>query len=224
MSEIIKVDTIQIKRGLSNSVEQEVLLDGELAYKKDTNRLAIGDGVTPGGVEISCDSYSNNQKRTFNYRFFFKGNVYAGTWAGALLAGASVGYTGSSNGYVSSNPLNILFPSRIIKLYVNFRTIEFVTRTTPGNVFLDLGFLDHIYNATMNERILRFEIEGSFVGSSAVDIAYRKETTSITNIYKENFFRSGELIGIILRSDVSVPGLITRIRDAYFDLVFEEIT
>ena len=120
--------------------------------------------------------------------------------------------TGSWSGWQSTDiyPLFIPYNCKITHVHINFRDVEFDWREDPGNIYLDIGFLDHGYNTTINERILRFELTGSFDGSSTGNDGYRFSVSEdeITPMLGDNFFTYGEIIGILSRTSSSIPGRI----------------
>ena len=71
--------------------------------------------------------------------------------------------SGSWSGW-SNNiaPLIIPYNCKITNAIINFKEANFDWRDSPGNIYLDVGFIDHGYNTTFNERMLIFELDGDF--------------------------------------------------------------
>ena len=120
--------------------------------------------------------------------------------------------TGSWSGWQSTDihPLFIPYDCKITHAHINFRGVQFDWREDPGSIYLDIGFIDHGYNTTINERILRFELEGDFEGGSIDYDSYRFSVPEdkITSMLGDNFFTHGEIIGVLMRTSTSIPGRI----------------
>lgn len=123
------------------------------------------------------------------------------------------------------DPLIIPYNCKLIHAYINFRDASFDWRDEPGDIYLDVGFIDHAYNSIFNERILRFELEDSFEGGSSGQNSFRFSVNEnkITTLLGENKFVGGEMIGLLLRSDGSIPGRIYSISYPFHSFVFREV-
>lgn len=195
----------------SNMIVNTDNFDGILSSADDTVQKALD----------TIDDY----KRWFDIEPYKHGNNSSGGFYERYRARNHSRNFGAWNGWPNGAPVVIPYNCRVIKGLLAFQVANFDWRSSAGSIFLDIGFIAHTHNSTMNERILRFEIEGNFTGNSTPtgNNFYVVNIDNITSMSGNNYFNEGEIIGLLLRSSTSVPGRIYRINNAYHKIIFEEI-
>lgn len=161
--------------------------------------------IIRNGTNISTGSFYDLYETNKN------DGIYSGSWSG---------WSGSG-----SNPTIIPYNCKIVKAHIRFSRARFDWRSSAGNLFLDIGCIDHNYNNTFNERILRFEIPSSFSGNDTGTGSYKYTITEsdISAMSGSNNFNEGEMIGFLLRGSTSTPGRIYQIDNPFHSLTFEGI-
>ncbi len=184
-----------------------------------TNNLGVIAAKTLNQQEIVFDEVP----KPFYYQVFNRGQIGGASWFTRERSGNHISYSGSWQGWAQASPMTMPYNCKISKLHASFRQASFDWCSIAGNIFLDIGFLDHNYNSTLNERILRFEIPGSFTGNATGDGGFRYSISNITDMQLSNMFFEGEVIGIMMRTSTSIPGRIFNITDPILSFTFEEI-
>lgn len=203
--------------------QYKVMHDDDNILDKETNSIAK---QLKKDIEPLQKVIIKNHSRTFLYHIFKTSSLSSGSFYDNMRAGSHRSASGSLNGWSQSSPMIIPFNCKIDKLFLNFQSISYDWRNTSGNVYLDLGFVNHNHNNVFNERILRFEtLNGQFINgqSDSSGFKYIIEENNIYEMLSNNYFYEGELIGVLQRSDVSIPGRIYNIRQPYIGIQFKEV-
>lgn len=210
-----------------------------LIYENGSYRVARDTDDFPGNsIARRAESISKNinvdirrptkalqGNTTFIYHFFKKDSISSGSWYDAVISHKFTSPTGSWSGWTDATPLIMPYTCQIYKLFVNFSRAQFNWGDNI-NLFLDIGFLDHNYNNTFNERILRFTIPDTFSGSDTYEHGFRYNISqnNIQSLVSQNIFYEGEIIGMLARTgNPSVPGRINTLYDPYCSIIFKPL-
>lgn len=213
-------------------VKPLIYQDGLYRVAKDTDLLK-GDSIAKRSESIAKNINNNintpnigvQGNTTFIYQIFKKDRLSSGSWYDNMYAHRFNSPSGNWSGWTKATPLIIPYTCRIYKIFINFSRAQFNWGQNV-NLYLDIGFLDHNYNNTHNERILRFTISDTFSGSDTYQQGFRYTTleNNTQNLVGDNIFYEGELIGMLARtSDPNIPGRINTIYDPFFSIVFKPI-
>ena len=204
-----------------------VLYNGEYSLLKNEDNILDKHS---NSISIRAESLARIESSIEQYAYYTifrdETNVGSGQFYYALKSGNHTYPSGNWSGWPGAKPFIVPFNCEIIRAHINFSYVAFNWRNTPGNIFLDVGFLDHNYNTTFNERILRFEINGSFTGGNSGQSGFRYIVGNgkIVNILGNNQFNEGELIGCLLRTgSPNIEGRINSISHALHEFVFRRI-
>lgn len=172
---------------------------------------------------LNTSTGSGSGGKDFQYSIKLESNIGSGQWYDRYKDIHSGHWQGWNK--KDSNPMILPYNCKIVKAHINFSKAKFDWRSSAGPIYLDIGFLDHNYNGTFNERILRFEIDGSFTGNDTGNSSFRYILTEddISAMSGSNNFNEGEMIGCLTRASTYVAGRIYEIENPFHSLTFEEV-
>jgi hypothetical protein len=163
-------------------------------------------------------------RRSFNYQIHKTKNgnnlMTNATWFDVWPSSTS---SGSYSGFGSSTqPIIIPYNCRLSNVLISFRRAYFDWRSSPGNIFIELGFYTHLYNQATDYCRLGMELIGSFSGGYSNYNTYKFDISEFTARVGNNSFTKNSLLGVQLRKDISQQGQIQSLSDPILLLTFEE--
>lgn len=204
---------------LYNGVYRQIADEDNILDKYSNSIAKRAESIAKKNINIDI-----NTKNNLIIQIFKNGtNLSSGQFYDYFRAGNHTRSSGSWNGWTNSNPIIIPFNCMLKKVFVNFSQAQFDWRSIAGNLYLDIGFIDHNHNSTFNERIMRLELIGDFVNNNTGTEGFRYNVSNISLMLGNNYFQEGEIIGFLLRTSNSVPGRIFQISNPYHSLIFEEV-
>lgn len=131
---------------------------------------------------------------------------------------------GSWSGWNNAHPLYIPFDCEITKINLGCRQASFDWRSTPGDIYFDWRFFDHLYNGTNIISVLGTTLEGSYSGNSTGHATNKWTITEFEEYGSyENSFDAGTILGVMFYRNQSKSGQIYTIRNPIAQIEFTEI-
>lgn len=176
-------------------------------------------------ADTVCEGNDTRLLRKFNTQIQKRGAFGSGGWYDILNNGSVSFASGGWNGWTSGHPIIIPFDAKITKLFIGFSAASFDWLSSAGNLFLDIGISENLYNSTVNNRVIRAELEGNFTGGSASANTYLFiiSEDKITELTGVNLFDQGKLLSFSFTTGASTPGRIYNITNAYHGIEFTEV-